>query len=132
MTPADAFEELRSLVWWMDQDLDDNVDASYLLEPLAQHWARVAKVAEETGEAIDALIGLTDQNPRKGFYASEEDLLACSLFASLLILHGGMAAAVLSHGRLETLTIHAAALEGNSSGEPTEQPLRAFVREIFE
>ena len=50
-------------------------------------------------------------------------LLACSLFASLLIPHGGRAAAVPSHGRLETLTIHASSLEGNSSGEPTEQPL---------
>jgi len=54
-------------------------------------------------------------------------LLACSLFSSLLIPHGGMAAAVSSHGRLETLTIHAATLEGNSSGEPTEQQLAVYL-----
>ena len=32
----------------------------------AQMWGRVAKVAEEAGEAISALIGATGQNPRKG------------------------------------------------------------------
>lgn len=32
--------------------------------------AHVAKVAEEAGEAVDALIGVTGQNPRKGHYGS--------------------------------------------------------------
>ena len=59
-------------------------------------------------------------------------LLACLLFASLLILHGDRVAAAPSHGRLETLTIHATALEGNSSGEPTEQPLAVYLPPSYE
>lgn len=31
-----------------------------------QMWHRVAKVAEESGEAIEAMIGHTARNPRKG------------------------------------------------------------------
>lgn len=30
-------------------------------------WGRLAKVAEESGEVIEAFIGATGQNPRKGF-----------------------------------------------------------------
>ncbi len=73
---TDMREELAELVAWMDEDLDGNTALVYRSgQPLAQDWARVAKVAEEVGEAIDALIGLTGQNPRKGRYATTEDLL---------------------------------------------------------
>jgi NTP pyrophosphatase (non-canonical NTP hydrolase) len=50
----------------LDKWLDDNVSSQYQHQPLAQDWARVSKVAEEVGEAIQALIGTTGQNPRKG------------------------------------------------------------------
>jgi NTP pyrophosphatase (non-canonical NTP hydrolase) len=40
----------------------------------AQLWNRVAKVAEESGETIQALIGLTGRNPRKGVCATKDDL----------------------------------------------------------
>lgn len=33
----------------------------------AATWGRLAKVAEESGEVIEAMIGATGQNPRKGF-----------------------------------------------------------------
>jgi len=36
---------------------------------------RVLKLAEETGEAAQALIGLNGWNPRKGVYATKDDLL---------------------------------------------------------
>ena len=49
----------------LDQWLDDGVAGRYATQPLAQDWARVAKVAEEGGEAIEALIAMTGQNPRK-------------------------------------------------------------------
>lgn len=71
-----GFNELRELVKWMDDDLDGEVPERYLWQPLAQDWARVAKVAEEAGEAVDALIGVTGQNPRKGEYGCMDDLLA--------------------------------------------------------
>lgn len=67
--------ELKELVRWMDNDLDTEVSPQYREQPLAQNWARVAKVVEEAGEAIDALIGVTGQNPRKGTYGSYDDLL---------------------------------------------------------
>ena len=59
----------------MDEHLDRDAAAVYIEQPLAQDWARVAKVVEEAGEAIDALIGFTGQNPRKGTYGTKEQLL---------------------------------------------------------
>lgn len=49
----------------VDHWLDSAVADSYQGQPLAQDWARVAKVVEEAGEAIEALIAWTGQNPRK-------------------------------------------------------------------
>jgi hypothetical protein len=72
---TDFLDELRDLIAWMDDHLDADVADPYKEQPLAQDWARVAKVAEEAGEAVDALIGVTGQNPRKGFYGSRDDLL---------------------------------------------------------
>lgn len=70
-----GLDDLAGLVEWMDTHLDGAVAERYKDQPLAQHWARVAKAGEEVGEAIDALIGVTGQNPRKGFYGSEDHLL---------------------------------------------------------
>lgn len=69
-------DELQDLIAWMDDHLDAAVADTYKGQPLAQDWARVAKVSEEVGEAIDALIGITGQNPRKGYYGSRADLLS--------------------------------------------------------
>lgn len=71
---AEAFEALQDLIEWMDEDLDGHVGAQYIDQPLAQDWARVAKVGEEAGEVIDAFIGITGQNPRKGEYGDLGDL----------------------------------------------------------
>jgi hypothetical protein len=60
---------------FIDEWLDEMVSADYHNQPLAQDWARVAKVSEECGEAIQALIGYTGQNPRKGKSGSQGDLL---------------------------------------------------------
>lgn len=49
----------------MDLWLDDMVSGAYKDQPMAQHWARVAKITEEAGEAISELISWTEQNPRK-------------------------------------------------------------------
>ena len=72
--PLGPMRELRDLVEWVDSRLDAKVSDSYKDEPLAQDWARVAKITEEAGEAIDALIGITGQNPRKNFYGTQEHL----------------------------------------------------------
>ena len=56
---------LWACVELLDAYLDENVAQPYKDEPLAQDWARVAKVIEEVGEAIAELIAYTGQNPRK-------------------------------------------------------------------
>lgn len=66
--------ELIGIVTWVDEHLDSKVSPDYQAQPLAQDWARVSKTVEEAGEAIDALIGITGQNPRKGTYGSDDDL----------------------------------------------------------
>ena len=71
---SDNWVELCELVEWVDGYLDDHVSPQYKNQPLAQDWARVAKVTEEAGEAIDALIGLSGQNPRKGVYGDYNHL----------------------------------------------------------
>lgn len=49
----------------VDRWLDDFVPTVYD-KTLAQDWARISKVSEELGEAVQAFIGFTGQNPRKG------------------------------------------------------------------
>ena len=48
---------------------------------------RVMKIAEETGEAVSAYIGLTGANPRKGVTADPDDLAAelCHVVLAALI-----------------------------------------------
>lgn len=59
----------------IDKWLDDKVSQEYKDQPLAQDWARVAKTVEEAGEAVNALIAWTGQNPRKGICGTKEELL---------------------------------------------------------
>ncbi len=59
-----------------DAWLDSHVGPLYTQQPLAQHWARIGKLNEEAGEAVQALIGWTAQNPRKGFTHDIDDVLA--------------------------------------------------------
>lgn len=65
-----VYEPPRTSFWNEITDVDDWLDCdvarAYSDQSLAQDWARVAKVAEETGEAIAELILSTGQNPRKG------------------------------------------------------------------
>lgn len=63
--PPTTSERIAAWVAEIDEWLDSGVSDRYQREPLAQHWARVAKVNEEAGEAIEALIAWTGQNPRK-------------------------------------------------------------------
>ena len=70
-----TLERVLDIIHVVDLWLDSEVAPGYQAQPLAQDWARVTKAGEEVGEAIDALIGFTGQNPRKGTYGSREDLL---------------------------------------------------------
>ncbi len=68
MSDSITAARLVALSEWIDAASDNRNSG------LAQTWARVAKVAEESGEAIAALIGATGQNPRKGFTHSLADV----------------------------------------------------------
>ncbi len=49
----------------VDAHIDEMTAQRYKDQPLAQDWARVAKLAEEVGEAVSEMILWTGQNPRK-------------------------------------------------------------------
>jgi len=97
-----ALSEVLGIIEAVDAWLDGDVAETYREQPLAQDWARTAKVAEESGEAreemdawqriiadqmrvseidvpagraIAALIAVTGQNPRKGVHGTREALL---------------------------------------------------------
>lgn len=59
---------LAALSRWLDDAQGDR-------DPEAVMWGRVAKVSEEAGEAIAALIGATGQNPRKGRTHTYDDVV---------------------------------------------------------
>lgn len=60
----------------VDQWLDDAVSQEYKDQPLALSWARISKVSEELGEATQAFIAYTGQNPRKDRTDTLDDTLA--------------------------------------------------------
>jgi hypothetical protein len=75
----------------IDRWLDSAVSEEYIRQPMAQDWARISKVGEEYGEAVQAFIGYTGQNPRKGVINSREEVLEeladTALTAILAIQH---------------------------------------------
>lgn len=74
-----------------DRWLDENVAQRYKEQPLAQDWARIGKIQEELGEAVDALILFTGQNPRKGeigtFHKVCQELADVVITATLALQH---------------------------------------------
>lgn len=54
-------------------------------DPEAVTWGRIAKIMEEGGEVVEAYIGMTGQNPRKGVTSSltqvKKELLDVALTA---------------------------------------------------
>lgn len=61
-------EILAALSRWID-------DSNAGRDPEAILWGRVAKVSEEGGEVVAALIGATGQNPRKGVTHTMDDVV---------------------------------------------------------
>src|SRR5215472_403388 len=50
----------------MSRTIDEGTSSVFRSQPMAQHFARISKCAEEVGEAVEAFIGCTGQNFRKG------------------------------------------------------------------
>jgi hypothetical protein len=59
--------------------------------PEELRWGRIAKIAEEAGEVVAAMIGATGQNPRKGVTGGmrdvERELLDVALTALAAVAH---------------------------------------------
>lgn len=62
-------QHLADLSGWIDSHQGGR-------DPEAITWGRLSKITEEAGEVISAFIGYTGQNPRKGRYASDQDVVA--------------------------------------------------------
>lgn len=62
MLPPNTLKAVTAIDRWLDECVSKDYRER---EPMAQDWARVCKITEEHGEAIDALIRWTGQNPRK-------------------------------------------------------------------
>jgi NTP pyrophosphatase (non-canonical NTP hydrolase) len=54
--------------------IGDWLDKSAAVDPRVDEVCRVLKLAEECGEAAEAYIGMTGQNPRKGVTRTVDDL----------------------------------------------------------
>jgi NTP pyrophosphatase (non-canonical NTP hydrolase) len=85
---------------------------------------RVTKVANEVGEMLEALEGYTGENPRKGVYATREDvvkeLLDCASAALCAVEHMTGNCGVAVHMLVDRKRAHAAqrrtALQGAHAG----------------
>lgn len=79
--------ELAKVSEWLDQEVSE----IYKNQALAQDWARISKIGEELGEAINEFILYTGQNPRKPQTDSInpllEELADTALTAILCIQH---------------------------------------------
>ncbi|WP_329321616.1 MazG-like family protein [Streptomyces sp. NBC_01262] len=82
--------EASALLHAVSQWLDD-APANRARDREARTWGRVAKVSEEAGEVVSALIGATGHNPRKGTYATmsdvERELLDVAMTALCAVAH---------------------------------------------
>lgn len=65
--------EVLSMITNLDNYLDREVAKRYQEQTLAQDWARIGKIIEELGEAINEMILWTGQNPRKGEHPAAYD-----------------------------------------------------------
>lgn len=92
-TPPDAviLGKLTQINDWIEEGLG----MPYETQPLAAHWARLAKVAEEVGEVMEAAITWTGANPRKqqrseAFFEMLDELCDVIVTTLLAILHFDM------------------------------------------
>jgi hypothetical protein len=73
MSTMDQAQRDYDNLYWLNQWIDQHpVNAARDRE--AALWGRVSKVGEEFGETIQALIGATNQNPRKGLTHTMDDV----------------------------------------------------------
>jgi NTP pyrophosphatase (non-canonical NTP hydrolase) len=78
MTNTEIFAHAQRLVSWLD---NANGDSEY------ETVRRLLKVSEETGEVMQAYIGMSGQNPRKGVTHTAEDVASelCDVMVSAAV-----------------------------------------------
>ncbi|MEU3401815.1 MazG-like family protein [Streptomyces filamentosus] len=83
---AEANAMLIAVSRWID-----SAPANQARDPEALLWGRVAKVGEEAGEVIAALVGALGHNPRKGVHDTMEhveyELLDVAMTALCAVAH---------------------------------------------
>jgi NTP pyrophosphatase (non-canonical NTP hydrolase) len=110
-------EDMMSAIACIDDWLDAEVSDEYKVQPLAQDLARVAKAGEEAGEALEAFLGYTGQNPRKGKNKTLDDVLD---ELADFVLTGVLGIQHFTKDQDETLAILAARLQYRISKLPEE------------
>lgn len=83
------WDEVTIVDDWLDSD---RTGREYADQPLARDWARIAKTAEEVGEAMAEFFLVTGQNPRKGIDSAArgrmlDELADVALTAIIAIQH---------------------------------------------
>ena len=74
-----AWETVDRLVAWLDRGSE--------LPPETKTLLQILKITEEAGEVAEALIGVTGQNPRKGFSHTWQDVEAelCDVIVTAMV-----------------------------------------------
>jgi hypothetical protein len=84
-------DDIGAMATDIDNWLDREVPFSYQDGKAAQDWQRVAKISEENGEVVRAMMDITGVNPRRGMSGSIDavtgELADVALTAALAIQH---------------------------------------------
>jgi hypothetical protein len=67
--------EILAAIRVVDAHLDANTAQAYRDQPLAGHMSRIGKAQSEAREAMEALAGVTGENPRKGICDTWEHVM---------------------------------------------------------
>lgn len=78
---ARAAVRVAALSRWVDE-----APVNVAKDPEAVTWHRVCKVAEEAGEAVKEMVGLSGGNPRKGVSSTNEAVIEECLDAAVAAL----------------------------------------------
>lgn len=69
VTVTDPAAQLAAVSAWIDQH-------NHGMTPTEHLWSRIAKISEENGEVVAAVLGMLGENPRKGVTHDREDVVA--------------------------------------------------------
>jgi hypothetical protein len=96
----EVWEDIESLTQWLNDSNGFNDHEMTL---------RIMKIGEEFGEVVNAHIGAIGQNPRKGFYATQQDVIKelCDVIVTAMVAMNSMTGdATISRGMLAAHMTH--------------------------